>query len=143
MKTQHFQCHMTTESTAKDALKKISQVSAWWAKVVEGKAEKANDVFTVRFGDTFVTFRVTAFSENKIVWLVTDCFLPWQNNKTEWTGTEVQYELTEKNGHTDILFTHVGLVPEVECYDQCSTGWTKHIEGSLAKLMDQGIGVPV
>ncbi|HEY4195645.1 MAG TPA: hypothetical protein VGM63_08915 [Mucilaginibacter sp.] len=53
---------------------------------VEGASEKLNDVFTVRFdGGTFVIFKVTeSIPGEKIAWLVTDCYLPWLKDKTEW-----------------------------------------------------------
>ena len=37
-----------------------------------------------------------------------------------------------------MVFTHVGLAPQVECYDTCSDAWTSLIQGSLKQLIETG-----
>jgi hypothetical protein len=143
MKNQDFNCSITANVSAEEAMEAISQVSVWWAKNFTGSAEKLNDEFTVTFGDTFVSFKVTELvPEAKVVWTATDCYLPWLNDKTEWTGTKVIFELSTENGETTIHFTHQGLLPEVECYDMCVKGWTQYIPGSLLALLKEGVGQP-
>ncbi|MFI5141998.1 MAG: SRPBCC domain-containing protein [Bacteroidia bacterium] len=142
-KTKNFSLSIKAPVTAADAFKKINQVNAWWAKNFTGKAEKLNDTFRVSFGPTFVDFKITKCVPNqKVVWHVTDCFLHWINNKTEWTGTEVVFGLSENAGVTKINFTHVGLTPDVECYKDCFAGWTGHVKGSLLQLLNTGKGMP-
>jgi hypothetical protein len=143
MKTQDFNCSITANVTAEEAMEAISQVWIWWAKDFTGCAEKLNDQFTVRFGTTFVDFKITELIPGaKVVWTVTDCYLPFQHDKTEWTGTKAVFEIIAKNEGVTINFTHVGLVPEVECYESCTKGWTKYIPGSLQKLLTEGVGQP-
>ena len=79
----------------------------------------------------------------KVVWKVTDCNLDWIKNKKEWNGTEVVFKLLEGKKSTQIDFTHVGLVPGVECYKDCETGWTEHITVSLVNFINKGKGMPV
>jgi hypothetical protein len=142
-KTKNFSLSIEAPVTAADAFKKISEVDAWWAKNFTGKAQKLNDTFRVTFGKTFVDFKISECVPNqKIVWLVTDCYLDWINNKTEWTNTQVVFELSEKAGATKINFTHIGLTPDVECYNDCFAGWTGHVKGSLVKLLTDGKGMP-
>ena len=143
MKNQDFNCSITANVNADEAMEAISQVSVWWAKDFTGSAQNLGDVFTVRFGDTFVTFEITEFLPGiKIVWTATDCYLPWLNDKTEWTGTKVIFDISTKNNQTTINFTHQGLVPQVECYDMCVKGWTEYVPGSLLKLLSEGVGQP-
>jgi len=143
MKNLDYHCSITVAVTAREAEKKINQVSAWWAKNMDGKAEKLDDQFTVRFGETFVKFRISEYIPGKkVVWLVTDCLLHWQNDKTEWTNTQAIWELSENKGTTQINFTHQGLVPEVECYSNCVKGWDQHIKGSLHTFLAGGMGQP-
>ena len=78
-----------------------------------------------------------------MVWKVTDCNLHWINNKKEWNSTEVVFEISEKKNSTQIDFTHVGLVPGVECYQDCETGWNEHVTLSLVKFINEGKGMPV
>ena len=143
MKTADFTCSITANITAEEAMKAISRVSHWWAKDVTGSTEKLNDEFTVRFGETFVDFKITEFVPgSKIVWAVTNSYLPWLKDKTEWTNTRVIFELNADDNLTTINFTHLGLVPQVECYDTCVAGWAKYIPGSLQKLLNDGVGQP-
>ena len=123
--------------------KKIGQVNLWWAKNFTGHAEKVNDRFTVRFGETFVDFLISEWVPNKkVVWKVTDCNLHWIKAKKEWKDTEVVFELSSKNGHCQLDFTHIGLVPGVECYEDCEVGWNGHVTESLAHFINEGKGKP-
>ena len=91
---------------------------------------------------SFVDFVVSELEPGKkVVWKVTDCYLPWFKDTKEWNNTEVVFQLSEENNKTKIDFTHVGLVPEVECYEACEKGWNGHL-GSLEKLINEGIEIP-
>ncbi len=96
-----------------------------------------NDKFTVPFGEpSFVDFVVSEMITNKkVIWSVTDCYLPWFNDKKEWNNTQVVFELSGENGKTKIDFTHIGLVPGIECYDACEKGWDGHVTESLVKFI--------
>jgi hypothetical protein len=144
MKNKDFHTTIKVNVSATEAIKKIARVNKWWAKKVKGKTEKPNDTFTVDFGETFVDFRISELVPGKkVVWKVTDCNLHWIDNKKEWNGTEVVFELSEKKNATQIDFTHIGLVPTAECYESCEPGWTEHITISLVKFMNEGKGMPV
>jgi hypothetical protein len=56
--------------------------------------------------------------------------------------TEVAFEISKKENTTQIDFTHIGLVPEIECYDVCEEGWNTHITVSLARFINEGKGMP-
>jgi len=143
MENKNYHRQLTLDKNAQDVLDEISQVSDWWAKDLTGSSVDINDVFTVHFGETFVTFQVTELVHGKtLVWHVNDCNLPWQKDKKEWTDTEVVWEVSPKNGSTQVDFTHVGLIPEVECYDNCVKGWDFYLLESLKKLITEGRGLP-
>jgi len=146
MNNQDYQCHITTPASAEAAFDAIGQVSGWWAKHVEGYSESLHDVFTVRFGKdkTYVTFEITELIPNqRVVWLVTDCNLHWIDNKTEWTGTSVVWEITSAGDGVRIDMTHHGLVPQVECFEDCQAGWNDHIGNSLKSYLTEHVGMPV
>ena len=124
-------------------LRSINSVSKWWTENIEGSSEKLNDVFTVHFGDAFVTHQLKeVIPAKKVVWLVTDCYLSWFKDKEEWNGTKMSFEISTKDNVTQINFTHIGLVPEVECYDNCVKGWDQYFKDSLFKLLTEGKGEP-
>jgi len=143
MKKQDYTATIVVNTSAAQTFKCINRVSAWWTENIEGSSEKLNDVFTVHFADTFVTMKIIEFiPEKKTVWLVTDCFLPWLKDKQEWKNTRVVFEITPENNSTQIQFTHMGLVPEIECYNGCVKGWDQYFKESLLLLITEGKGRP-
>ena len=143
MEQKNYHNSITAAVTPAQAFAGIANVGAWWAKSFKGRAMNPGDKFTVQFGETKVDFEITeAIPEKRVVWHVTDCYLPWLNNKTEWTGTSVEWDISSNAGATQIDMTHIGLFPGVECYEDCKTGWNGHITGSLHNLLTKGAGQP-
>ena len=52
------------------------------------------------------------------------------------------FEISRKDTKTEVRFTHLGLVPEYECFDMCSNAWGSYINGSLHNLITTGKGKP-
>ena len=144
MENQDYHATITVSQTANEAFTAINSVSKWWTEKLEGSSEKLNDVFTVDFGDNnFVTHKlIEVIPDKKVVWVVTDCYLSWFNDKTEWKNTKMSFEISTTDNQTQINFTHIGLVPEVECFDTCRKGWDQYVKDSLLKLITEGKGQP-
>ena len=143
MKKQDYTASILVKANANKAFKSINHVAAWWTENIEGSSEKLNDVFTIHFGEAFVTMKIVeSVPDKKVVWNVTDCYLHWFADKKEWKGTRIVFEISAEGDSTRIQFTHVGLAPEVECYDDCVKGWDQYFKGSLAKLINEGKGLP-
>ena len=140
MGSKSYHRTILVNASAAEAIKKIGQIGSWWKKDFSGSSEKLHDRFTVPFGEpSFADFEVSEMKANeKLVWKVTDCHLHWFKDKREWDNTEVVFDLSEENGHTRIDFTHVGLVPEIECYGVCEKGWDGHVTESLVKFINEG-----
>ena len=142
METKDYSNSITVDAGPQQAFEKIAEVNGWWAKNFNGQALKKEDHFRVDFGTTWVEFGITeAIPAKKIVWHVNDCHLPWLNDKTEWNGTEVVWDLAPESNGTRITMTHKGLYPGVECFEACNAGWNEHII-SLASLIKSGTGTP-
>ncbi len=144
MEKQNYTAAIEVEAPAEKAFEGINNVSDWWNENLEGNSKKLRDVFTVHFGgDNFVTHKLIEVIPNKkVVWLVNDCYLSWLKDKTEWNNTKMSFEISTNDNKTQIHFTHIGLVPEVECYDVCVKGWDQYVKGSLLKLITEGKGQP-
>ena len=144
MKKEDYNATLVVSQSANEVFKSINSVSKWWTENLEGDSENLNGVFTADFGGgNFVTHKLIEVIPNKkVVWLVTDCYLSWLKDKTEWTNTKMSFEISTKDNSTQMSFTHVGLVPEVECYDMCVKGWDQYVKGSLLKLITEGNGQP-
>ena len=142
--TSDFTTTLLVDQTPEKVFEAINNVHGWWTENLEGNAQKLDNEFTVTFGETFITMKVVELVPvHKIVWLVTDCYKHWlTHNKTEWNGTKISFEISKKDKQTEIRFTHLGLVPKMECYGGCSNAWTEYIGGSLNNLIVTGKGEP-
>ena len=144
MKKQDYNVSITVNATAQEAFKSINSVTKWWTEHLEGNSQKLNDEFTVRFGDVHFSKQklVEVIPNQKVVWLVTDSKLSFIENQQEWTNTKIIFEISNQGNQTQIKFTHLGLAPDIECYNDCSNAWGYYINGSLFKLLTEGKGTP-
>src|SRR6266702_4022168 len=78
----------------------------------------------------------------KIVWHVLDSHLSFVKDKNEWNDTDIVFDISEEQDKTEVRFTHLGLVPQYECYGSCSNAWGTLINGNLRKLITTGKGQP-
>ena len=144
MANKDYTINLRVDATDKEVFKNINIITKWWTEVLDGKSEKLNDEFTVRFGDIHVSTQklVEFIPDQKVVWLVIRSKLNFIKDKQEWTNTKISFEISEEGKKTLVRFTHFGLVPEVECYKNCTKGWEYYIKGSLFKLLTKGKGTP-
>lgn len=143
MKKQDYNTTITVNATAQKVYKNINNVSDWWSRSFEGHSKKLDDIFTVHFGETSITVKIVELIPNKkVVWHVIDCYKHWLKDKKEWKDTRMNWEISSEKNATQIHFTHIGLVPGVECYDGCEKAWDFYIKVSLFKLLSEGKGTP-
>src|SRR5579872_627331 len=120
MKALNYHHRFTADVTPEEAFDAINDVKAWWARCFEGHAEAVHDLFSMPFGKTWVNFEVIeSVPGQKIVWLVTDCNIEFVEDKKEWKDTTVVFEIRPVGSGVEVSMTHIGLVPEVECYANC------------------------
>ena len=144
MKQQDYHIRITVDADAHEVFESFNNVTLWWTENLEGSSQKLNDEFTVRFGDVHYSKQklVEMVPDKKVVWLVKDSKLNFIKDKQEWTNTKIIFEIRTQNNQTQINFTHVGLVPDIECYHACSDAWSQYIQGSLLSLINTGKGKP-
>jgi hypothetical protein len=68
--------------------------------------------------------------------------LGFVDDKKEWDGTDIVFEIGRKADKTELRFTHVGLVPAFQCYGDCSGAWGFYVNDSLRSLITKGKGAP-
>jgi len=142
MEQQDFTTSVLVDQTPMEAFDAINNVRAWWPGEIEGNTTKLDDEFIYRYKKIHYSKQklVEVIPGKKVVWLVTDSSLNFVENKTEWTGTKIIFEISEKNNKTQIRFTHQGLVPQYECFDSCSNAWGDIIKNGLRRLITEGKG---
>ena len=122
MTTTDFTTTILVDQTPKEVFDAINNVRGWWSGEFEGSTDKLNAEFTYRYKDFhYSKQKVTELIPGKkVVWLVLDSYLNFIEDKSEWKGTKIAFEIEKKGDKTEVHFTHVGLVPDYECYSACS-----------------------
>ena len=135
----------TVEQTPEQVFAAVNNVRGWWSEQIDGPTDKLGAEFTFQHKNLHrSTQKITEFvSGKRVVWHVTDSRLEFVANKTEWNGTDVVFDIAAKDGKTELRFTHVGLAPDVECYQDCSGAWGFLINQSLRSLIAAGQGKPL
>jgi hypothetical protein len=125
MSNANFTTTILVDKPASEVFHAINNVRGWWEGKIEGETKKPGDEFTYRMKDIHYSKQklVEVVPGKRIVWEVTESKLPAFKDEVEWTGTQIIFELSEKNGQTEVRFTHAGLVPAFECYGGCSWAW--------------------
>ncbi len=144
MENQNYTTTFLVDQSPKEAFDAITNVRGWWSENVEGGTAKLNDVFEYHYKDVHrCTIKlIEVVPEQKMVWQVLDNYFNFTTDKTEWINTKVSFEINKKDDKTQVVFTHIGLVPAYECYDICFDAWTGYVNGSLRGLIETGKGQP-
>jgi hypothetical protein len=144
MTNQNLNTTFVVDQTPEEAFAAINDVRAWWSGQIEGSTDKLGDEFTYRYKDIhYSKQKLTEFIPGKkVVWDVLDSYLSFVEDKTEWNGTRVAFEVARKGDKTEVQFTHIGLVPNHECFNACSDAWGFYVKDSLRNLITSGKGQP-
>ncbi|TQS42249.1 SRPBCC family protein [Cryptosporangium phraense] len=122
----------------------VLDVRNWWTGQIDGPTDEVGAEFTYRHPPQHYSRQRVVELEpgHRVVWRVTDSRLAFVSEPAEWTGSTIMFEIAPVADGTELRFTHVGLVPDVECYDACSTAWLHYVNGSLHSLITTGTGLP-
>lgn len=141
MTDQHsFTTRFAVNQSPQTVFEAICDPSSWWSGEISGSSHRPGDIFTYRYKDLhFSRQRVSELVPFKrIAWTVLEADLAFIADRREWTGTTITFDIAERAGQTEVVFSHLGLVPQVECFDTCVDAWTALIQGSLKKLIETG-----
>jgi Activator of Hsp90 ATPase homolog 1-like protein len=144
MDTQSFTTSFTVDQSSKEVFDAINNVRGWWSGEIDGPTDALGAEFTYSYKDVHrSTQKITEFVQGKkVVWHISEAQLNFVEDKDEWNGTEIVFEISKKDGKTEVRFTHVGLVPAFECYGGCSGAWGFYVDDSLRTLITTGKGQP-
>ncbi len=125
MNTQNYTASLAVDQTPDQVFAAITNPRGWWSEQIEGRTEIMEFV-----------------PGKKVVWHVVENYFDFVEDKTEWTGTDVVFEIGKQGNQTELRFTHVGLVPAYQCYNVCSDAWGTYVKGSLRDLITTRKGQP-
>ncbi|MFI1384228.1 SRPBCC domain-containing protein [Embleya sp. NPDC020886] len=134
----------TVDRSPAEVFAAILDVRAWWTGQIEGPTDTQDAEFSYRHPPQhYSRQRVVELDPNRrVVWRVTDSALSFVPEPDEWTGTEIVFDIAPTPTGTELRFTHIGLLPDVECFGACSTAWLHYINGSLRSLITTGAALP-
>ena len=144
MKSQNYTTAFSVDKSPEEAFAAINNVRGWWSGEINGTTDKPGAEFTYRVADVHRSVqKITEFLPGKkIVWHVVDANLSFVKDKNEWKNTDIIFEISRKGDKTEVRFSHVGLVPDYECYKDCSNAWSMLVNGNLRKLIETGKDQP-
>ncbi len=132
------------DQTPAEVFNAVTNVRGWWSEEIEGETQKAGNKFMYHFEEVHrCEFEITESIPNeKVVWHVIKNYFNFTEDKSEWTGNNMVFEISSEDAQTKLKFTQQGLVPHYECYAVCSNAWDNYINKSLKSLIETGKGQP-
>lgn len=117
-----------------NALTTQEGLAGWWAKQTTAKPE-VGFVNVFIFGKFRNEMKVTKLTPNKKV--------EWKciNSIEEWVGTDISFDMEEKEGSTILRFTHAGWRAVTDTFAGCTYDWALFMK-SLKSLCEIGTGTP-
>jgi uncharacterized protein YndB with AHSA1/START domain len=139
-----FSSTFVVDQTPARAYAAILDVRGWWSEEIDGPTDRVGAEFDYHYDDVHrCRIRVTeAVPGRSVSWLVLENHFDFTADKTEWVGTTMTFDIRERDGKTEVRFTHHGLVSAYECFDVCTNAWGFYINGSLRSLIETGEGQP-
>lgn len=141
MSEKNYQFSFTTSKNQSEVFAHLINPKNWWVglyeETIKGKSQELNDEFSFKAGGGahYSNQRLIELETGKkIVWLVTESNLSFLENTNEWAGTNICFDIESSGDKTKVTFTHNGLVPDIECYDGCSSAWTGYMQNLKAHL---------
>lgn len=135
MTGRNFKYSFITSKNQHEVFTYLINPKNWWAglfgETIDGESNELNNEFSFSAGDGvhYSKQRLTELvTDKKIVWLVAESNLSFLKNTNEWTGTQICFDIEKEDDKTKITFIHDGLIPQIECYGECSGAWTLYLQ---------------
>ncbi len=126
---------LSTPDAVFSALTDIDALTGWWTPA--GGSAEAGGTLRFLMGDQEVVMRVEETDRpSRVRWSVLVC-----EPARDWEGTSITFDLEAVRAGTELRFEHHGLNPQLECFETCHAGWTRHL-ASLVEYVDLGTGSP-
>lgn len=138
MQPTNYSQTLLVDQSPEEVFKKVLDVRGWWSGLygeeIEGDTDKLNEEFTFRAGKGAHYSKqklIELIPDQNMTWLVTDSRLTFLEKQDEWTGSRIVFDISRQGDKTEVQFSHIGLTPDIECYEGCSTAWGQYIHTRL------------
>jgi uncharacterized protein YndB with AHSA1/START domain len=144
MTTPDFSTTLLVDQSPEAVFEAITNVRGWWSEEIEGNTSQLNDVFHYHYEAVHrcKIKLIEVIPNQKVVWHILENYFQFTEDASEWTNTKVVFEITKMGDKTQLQMTHIGLVPEYECFEICQGAWTNYIQNSMRSLLTTGKGMP-
>jgi len=141
---QNYTASFLVDQSPREVFNAVTNARGWWSEEIAGSTDKLNDIFLYHYQDVHRARIkiIEVVPDKKVVWEVLDNYFNFTQDETEWKGTKMIFEISQKGNQTQLHFTHQGLVPAYECFDVCNDAWSNYIKNSLYSLITKGKGQP-
>lgn len=133
-KNRGFTFQFLSSKSAKEIFPILLDVKSWWkgfyGENIQGESTEVGDEFTFFAGEGVHISKqklIEKFPNERLAWQVIESNLSFLNDKKEWDDTIISFSLEEMENGTQVKFTHKGLMPEIECYENCSVAWNNYL----------------
>jgi hypothetical protein len=144
MKGADYTILLIVDQSPEHVFEAVNNVRGWWSELIEGHTDQLGAEFRYHYKE--LHYSVQKITEwvpgTRVVWHITEARINFVKDKTEWTNTQVVFDIARKGRKTELRFTHVGLTPGIECYGKCVGAWGFYINESLKGLITSGKGQP-
>ena len=107
----------TVERTPQEVFDAVNDVRSWWSGSIVGDTDVLGSEWVYAVPDIhFSKFRTTEMTVERVTWHVLDSYLSFADDKQEWTGTTVRFDIDTEADGTRLTFTHLGLDDAQEGY---------------------------
>src|SRR5262249_10797511 len=100
MDKRNFTATISVDQSPQQVFDAINNVRGWWSGEIEGPTDALGAEFTYSYKDFHrTTHKITEWVPGKkVVWHVVTSFLGFVENKTEWDGTDIVFEIERRGG---------------------------------------------
>ncbi|WP_298294014.1 SRPBCC domain-containing protein [uncultured Litoreibacter sp.] len=125
-----------------------TQYDKWWTKPDAPMRDVGDrSKFTFPPGKSYWTFEATLLVPNERVEMTCVDALHLHEGQPaeieqEWLDTVVRWEFTTEGNQARVKLDHIGLKPNLLCFDICKAGWDFFFLDSLKAYLETGEGKP-
>lgn len=149
MTTENYRKSISVSASPQAAYEALTQgIAQWWTRPDRPVAKVGDRAkFTFPPGKSYWTFEASKLAPGERVEMNCVEALHLHEGQPdeiqqEWLGTKVIWQIARKGDQTEITLEHIGLKPELLCFDICRQGWDFFFADSLKEYLNTGIGKP-